>query len=116
MASLVGFFRPNWINVYGGRYYRSEFVQSGFQEDDLPIFGKIEDIIIIAGSIPVLQINKYKTLGINSHLSAFQVSHTSLNTVILLSQLHNKDRYYAHSSPGDSSTYITMRSHVSNLL
>lgn len=90
-------------------------MHNGFQEDDLPIFGKIVDIIVIAGSIPVLQLDTYKTMGINSHLSSFQVSRTNLKTVILLSQLHNKDRYCAHSSPGDPHTYITMRSHVPNL-
>jgi hypothetical protein len=79
----------------GGRYYRSEFVQSGFQEGDLPIFGKIVDIIIIAGSISVVQI----------HLSAFQVSHTSLNSHFAFTVT----QYGSVLSPGDSSTYITMR-------
>ena len=120
MAEVLGFiimfmYRANWIHIYGERFYRCEFVHSGFQEEDLPIFGKIVDIIVIAGSTPVLQLDTYNTLGINSHLSAFEVSRTNLKTVILLSQLHNKDLYYAHSCPGDSSTYITMRSHVPNL-
>lgn len=99
------FCRPNWILIYGERFYRREFVHSGFQENDLPVFGKIVDIVVLAGSIPVLQLDVYKTMGINSHLSAFQVTRTPLTTVILLSQLHNKQRYYAHSCVSDSNTY-----------
>ena len=76
-------------------------MHSGFQLDDLPIFSKIVDIIVLAESIPVLQIDTYKTWGINNHLTAFQISRTSTNTAILLSQLHNKDKYYAHSNPRD---------------
>ena len=100
--------RPNWIYIYG-------IDSSGFQPDGLPISSKIVDIIVLAESIPLLQIDTYKTWGINNHLSAFQNSRTSTNTVILPSQLHNKDKYYAHSNPGDSHTYITMKSLVANI-
>lgn len=109
-------YRPNWIKIYGNRYYRSDFVHDGFQEDDLPVFCKIVDIIILAETIPLLQLDVYKTLGINGHLSSYQISRTTNNTVILLSQLHHKDQYYAHSSPGDSNTYIAMKSHVTNII
>lgn len=108
--------RPNWIHIYGERFYRHEFVHKGFQEDDLPVFGKILDIIVIAGSTSLLQLEVYQTMGINSHLSAFQVSRTNLKTIVLLSRLYNKHRYCAHSCKSDSSTYITMRSHSPNLM
>ena len=39
--------RPNWIDAYGDRYYRKEYIQIGFQENDLPQFGKILDIIVV---------------------------------------------------------------------
>ena len=45
----------------------------GFQDDDLPLFGKIKDIIVASGSMPLLVIDHYKTNGINTHISAYQI-------------------------------------------
>ena len=43
----------------------------GFQDDDdLLSFGKIIDIIVAAGSIPMFAVEVYKTEGINTHISA----------------------------------------------
>ncbi len=49
----------------------NEFVLAGFQEDDLPSFGKITAIIIAAGSTPLLALTMYKTQYFHSHLSAY---------------------------------------------
>ncbi len=108
-------YRPNWIKIYGNRYYRSDFVHDGFQEDDLPVFCKIVDIIILAETIPLLQLDVYKRWVSTAtyHLIKYLVL---LITLFLLSQLHHKDQYYAHSSPGDSNTYIAMKSHVTNII
>ena len=56
--------RPNWIYIYGERFYRQEFVHNGFQEDDLPVFGKIIDLLVVAGSVTLLQLEVYQTIGI----------------------------------------------------
>ncbi len=72
------------------------------------------DIIVIARTISLLQLDIYDTVGINSHLSAYQICRTMHNKVVLLSQLHSKSVYYPHSNRGDSNTYIVMKSHVHN--
>ncbi len=59
-------YRPNWIGAYGEKYYRREYVHVGFQEDDLPGFGKILDVLLVS-NIVLLQLELCQTLGINCH-------------------------------------------------
>lgn len=84
----------------------------GFQDDDLPSFGKIKDIILASGSTPLLALEVYRTEGINTHIAAYQIFRTNSTAIILLSNLFNKTIYYAHSYIGDGKTYIALRAHV----
>lgn len=116
MSNIFFNCRPNWIGVYGERYYRNEFVLVGFQDDDLPAFGKINDIVVASGTIPLLAVNLYKTVGINSHIAAYQILRTNHRSTVLLSSLTNKHILYSHPYIGDNNTYITLRSHVPNII
>ena len=42
LISCLHFFcdRPKWISIYGERFHNQGFVLIGFQDDDLPSFGK----------------------------------------------------------------------------
>ncbi len=103
----------NWIGAYGEKYYRRDYVHIGFQEDDLPGFGKILDVLLVS-NIALLQLELCQTLGINCHLSAYSICHTSQKRLVLLPKLPNKQRYYAHSCRGDCNTYIVMKYNVPN--
>ena len=53
--------RPNWIGIYGARFYRGEFVCFESQDDDdLPVFGKITDILVLVKT-PLIAIEKFRT-------------------------------------------------------
>ena len=107
--------RPNWISIYGEKFYPHDYVHYGFQDDDLPAFGKITDVIVLAGSTPLLELQVYRTMGINNHVASYQVRRTNETVVVLLSQLDDRRPYYAHTYLGDLCLYITMRSHTPSL-
>ena len=106
--------RPNWIRIYGECYYRQEVVLTGFQDDDLPSFGKIKDILLVSGSIPLLYIQQYRTNGINSHVAAYQVEGTNNKFILILSNLESKQPLNIHPLIGDGLSYIVMKYHVPN--
>lgn len=105
--------RPNWISIYGQHYYRNEFILQKFQENDLPQFGRIVDIVI-TGETPLLYVEEYKTDGINNHLLSYLILRTNTRSIVLLSNLEEKQPYYSHFYRGDGEMYITLRSHVLN--
>lgn len=94
-------------------YHRSEFVMCGFQEDDLPIFGRIDDILLIT-STPMFSITLFTTLGISNHLLCYAIEHAHRTTLILLSQLTCPEPLSPHQTIGDGNVYIALRSHVPN--
>ena len=46
--------------MHGQQYHHSEFVLCGHQQDDLPQFGRICDIVVIIGT-PLLSLRMYRT-------------------------------------------------------
>ena len=103
--------RPKWISIYGERFYNQEFVLIGFQDDDLPYFGKIRDILMICGT-PLFVIANFKTVCLYSHLSAYEVMQTNNESVVLITELTSRQPYYSHLYVGDCQTYIAMKSNV----
>lgn len=80
---------------------------TGFQDDDdLPAFAKIMDIVVASESIPLLSVRLYRTVGINSHVAAYPIVPTNENSLILLSLLDNKKPLYKHSYIGGEVTCI----------
>jgi len=50
-----------------GEYHRGDFIHLKWQHNDLVEFGKILDIIVIAG-FPFVFVEKYKSLRINQNI------------------------------------------------
>ena len=63
---------------------------------------------------PLLYLKRYKTVGINNHLSSYVVVRTYEYLLILLSSLVFAEPLSAHTSVDDDNVYIAMRSHVEN--
>ncbi len=110
---FLKFYRPNWIKLYGQEFHHSEYVLCGWQEDDLPLFGRIKDILVVVGT-PLFTLSLYQTLGINNHLLCFAITSAHQSSVIRVSELVHRKTLCAHSSFGDSHLYIAMRSRVVN--
>ena len=104
-------YRPKWIKIYGQEYHVSCCIQTGWQPDDLPVFGSVKAVIVIVGAV-LLQVNIFFTEGINCHLSSYNIIPMQQTKLILLSSLENKEVYYTHRFLGDKQLYITVRSHI----
>ena len=99
--------------IYGQEYHRLQFVTVGFQDDDLPLFGQITDILVLVGT-PLVSVKLYTTLGINNHLSCFAIACTYQYSIFPVSKLVSLEPLTAHKSIGDENIYIAMRLHVIN--
>lgn len=103
--------RPNWIKIYGEEYHRGEFIHLGWQQNDLPEFGKLMDIIIAAG-FPFYYVEKYETVGINSHILGYHIHHSYITSCVHASVPPYKNTFSAHSYIGDGRLYIVLKSHL----
>ena len=57
-----------------GTKYAKGYIVSCYIEDDVPVFGKISDIIIIRPSLCVLVVQPYLSTTFNRYFHAYQVS------------------------------------------
>lgn len=87
---------------------------SGFQDDDLPVFARIDDIMVIAAT-PVLSVRVFKSVGINNHLQCYAIENAHQTAFLLLSQLFFSEPLSPHQIIGDKNTYIALRTYVSNI-
>ncbi|XP_065889172.1 uncharacterized protein [Dysidea avara] len=62
LSSAVTVLRPTWVKVYGEEYHRNDFVHLGWQLNDLPLFTKVKDILVIGG-LTFFQVESTKLLG-----------------------------------------------------
>ena len=82
------------------------------QENDLPMWGNIREILIVGGNCPLLYVEKYITVGLNNHLMSHAICRTHTYEILLISTLTDKYPYTAHSCIGDRHLYIAIRSDV----
>ncbi len=100
------------MKIYGEQYRKNDFLLGGFQEDDLPFFVKINDLVVASTSIPIVAVDMYRTEGINCHIASYLIKRTNEQSLLLLSSLRYKNPLYPHSYGGD--LYIILRSHTPN--
>ena len=116
LICLFYIYSPNWIKVYGEEYHYGDYIIIGKQEDDdLPVFSKILDIITIV-DYPVVEVTVFRTVGLQNHLLSYQIENTLSSCCISLRKLAEHRPYMAHTFD-DGNLYITVKSHVEkNLL
>ena len=83
----------------------------GRQDDDLPAFGKIREILVISGSA-MLYVENYTTIGINNHLMSHAIVRTHKLMIVPVSNLADPYPFTAHTFIGDGHLYIAMRSDI----
>ena len=101
------------MKLHGIKYSHFEFVIINWQEDDLPRFGLIKDILVINTRV-MFCANKYTTLGINRHYHSFLIKRTFRNDVVWLSDLIDFCSYQGHCL--SNNLYITFRYHIEKIL
>ena len=85
----------------------------GFQDDDLPVFARIDDIVVIAVT-PVLSVRVFRTVGINNHLQCYAIENAHQTAIILLTSLVLSEPLSPHQIVGDKNTYVALRTYVYN--
>ena len=90
------------------KYAEQDFVLIGWQADDLPVFAKIETIVVI-GKEAFFIVNRYPAFGISHHYHSYCVKKTDELIAVWLEEqastvfrCHLRDRQYL----------ITFRYHI----
>ena len=65
----------------------------GWQDDDLPAFALIKDVVVVTGC-PLLVLEMFRTDGINNHLLAYLIMPTKHILVKKVSSLYQRKTLY----------------------
>ena len=84
------------------------------QINDLPQFGKINEILVVAlvGNIPMVYLEMYLTRGVNNHLMCHQIARSHKFKMLPISNLIDYHPYSSHTYIDDGQLYIAMCSDV----
>ena len=91
----------------------SDFVLVGWQEDDLPIFGRIQYIAVI-NEVALCGLCMYFTYGIDRHFHSFTLNKTGEMKLHSFTELVDNQSYRAHVLQ-NGVLCLTFRYHVENL-
>ena len=95
------------------KYSRNNYLLTSWQDDDLPVFGQIDDIVTVSNYI-LFCVTKYQTLGIDRHYHSYCLRRTSDKAVYFMSELPDYRCYQAHLLKNHQ-LYITFKSHVEKI-
>lgn len=84
-----------------------------WQDDDLPIFGKIQDILVINKKV-LFSVLHHTTSGIDQHYHSFVVVRTEEVSLFWLHEIVDEQPLRAHVL-FNGNLYITLRSHIEKL-
>ena len=93
----------------GVKYTVQDYVIVGWQEDDLPIFGRIEYIAVI-DQRALFSVQVYQTCGIDRHYHCYLIEKKADFMYVWLTDLVDYHPIYAHTLR-DGSLCITLRHH-----
>lgn len=90
---------------------KSDFVLIGWQDNDLPIFGRIQQIIIIK-NIALFVVSIYSAYGIDRHYHSFVIKESGEVATKCLPNLAALQTFQGHIK--GAVLYITFRSFIEN--
>ena len=90
-------------------YRLAMFILTGWQDDDLPQFSEIKDILI-TNSTHYLLVRIYTTIGIHRHFHSYIIKGTNTEDILPLNKLQGYPPMVGRSI--NRQLYITLRSHV----
>ena len=106
--------RTGWVKCNGTKYQAQDYLLIGWQDDDLPIFGRIKAIYHIDNAI-YFKIAKFPTLGIDRHFHSIVNGQKMLvEEVQCIDSFVTTQVFNAHLLRNDL-LYITLRPHVERL-
>ena len=103
-------FRTSWVKCNGRKYQVGDYLLTGWQQDDLPTFGRVIVIFLIKNCTYV-KVTKFRTKGIDRHYHSYVLEYDRSEEVKSVDSLGNSQTYNAHLLRNDL-LYITMKCHV----
>ena len=85
----------------------------GWQDDDLPMFGRIQYIVVINGNA-LFGVFVYRAYGIDHHYHSFLIEKTDVVAAYWLAELTDYQPLQAHLLKSGC-VCITFRSHIENV-
>ena len=92
-------------------YRQGAFLLTGWQDDDLPSFSSIQDILVIEKWL-LFDVIMFTTVSIDRHFHSFVVHKGRRRQIVTLDEIIDPHPLYGHYVCGNSSVYISVRSHV----
>lgn len=110
LCFLISLYSPSWIKTHGEEYHPGDYILIGKQVDDLPVFAKITDLIVIV-DYPVAEVNVCRTVGLVNHLMSYMIVLSLHFCCVSLLSLAESHPYTAHTLD-NGNLYVTLRSNV----
>ena len=108
--SLYNFCSSNWFKIHGEEYHHGDYILIGKQTDDLPVFAKITDLMVIV-DYPIAEVNICRTVGLVNHLMSYMIILSLEFCCVSIVSLVECHPYSAHTFD-DGNLYITLQSRV----
>lgn len=86
----------NWIKTHGEEYHRGDYIITAKQMNDLPVFSKIVDLMMVA-DCAVAETERFLTVGLENHLLSYEIKSTHHHSCIPLSCLKETHLFTAHT-------------------
>ena len=110
LFTFISICSTNWIKTHGEEYHRGDYIITAKQMNNLPVFSKIVDLMMVA-DCAVVEAERFLTVGLDNHLLSYQIKSTHHYSCIPLSTLKETHPYIAHTFD-DGLLYITLRSNI----
>lgn len=92
----------------GIKYACLDYVIKGWQSDDLPLFGRIKEILVVNDSVMFFHVLECETVGIDRHYHSFSITTTSREALVCLSEPADHHTFNGHQI-ANGNLYITFR-------
>ena len=99
---------PAWINVHGIHYECNNAFLVLKVDGTYPVFGRLDNILVIGGSFVVYCLSMCTTLYFEDHYHAYAIKVTLTKKLATLSALQDHNVYHAHKLK-DKELYITLK-------
>ncbi|XP_066917219.1 uncharacterized protein [Clytia hemisphaerica] len=105
--------KASWVVRFGTKYCRDAFLAVGFDEEKLPLFGKIHQINIIHGYL-YFEIEKYETLCFDDEFKAYQVESQNETSIVPYESLLDYNVF--HLKKTDDCYFIQTRYFLNDII
>ena len=113
LYEIISLYRPKWMKHQSTVYRPAEFVLTGWQDDGLPEFSKI-DALLSLQNVAFLSVIRYVTVGVNRHYHSYVLAPTYQKCILPLTQENINLHPPVNVRVFSTGVYLTLRYHIVN--